>query len=62
MKAKKIILCVVMAGALSGCVFTKVVSVPMRVGAAVVSVIPGVGNKTHDAIDGAAETVDDIPI
>jgi hypothetical protein len=62
MKVKKIVLCVLLTSALSGCVFTKLVTVPMRVGAAVVSVVPGVGNKTHDAIDGAAATVDEIPI
>lgn len=45
-----------------GCVLTKVATVPMRLGGAVISIVPGVGNTTHDAIDKAAETVDDIPI
>lgn len=48
--------------ALQGCVFTKVATVPMRLGGAVVSIVPGVGNTAHDAIDEAAEKVDDIPI
>jgi uncharacterized protein DUF6726 len=52
----------VISSMLQGCVLTKVVSVPMRLGGAVVSIVPGVGNTAHDAIDGAAESVDDIPI
>ncbi|MCP3941710.1 MAG: hypothetical protein GY710_09555 [Desulfobacteraceae bacterium] len=47
---------------LSGCVLTKVVTVPMRVGGAVVSIVPVAGNATHDVIDGAADIVDTIPI
>ena len=46
----------------SGCVFTKVVSVPLRVTGAVISVVPWAGDKMHDAIDSAADTIDDIPI
>ena len=45
-----------------GCVITKVVTVPLRVGGAGVSVIPWAGEKMHDAIDEAADTIDDIPI
>jgi len=44
-----------------GCFLTKVVSVPMRVGGAVVSIVPVVGNSAHDAIDTAADFVDDAP-
>jgi len=47
---------------LQGCFFTKLLSVPMRLGGAVVSVVPGVGNTAHDAIDEAAAAVDDIPL
>ncbi|TLM68899.1 MAG: hypothetical protein FDZ69_01455 [Deltaproteobacteria bacterium] len=47
---------------LQGCVLTKLVSVPMRVGGAVISIIPVIGNPAHDAIDTAAEVVDDVPI
>ena len=47
---------------LSGCVLTKVVTVPMRLGAAVISIVPIAGNKAHDAIDTAAEVVDAVPI
>ena len=45
-----------------GCVFTKVVTVPLRVGGGVISVVPWAGEKMHDAIDEAADTIDDIPI
>lgn len=47
---------------LNGCVLTKVITVPMRLGAAVVSIVPIVGNNVHDVIDEAAEVVDDVPI
>ena len=36
---------------LSGCVFTKVVTVPMRVTGAVVSVIPVVGDGVNNVLD-----------
>ena len=47
---------------LNGCILTKVVTVPMRLGGAVISIIPAVGNSVHDAIDEAAEIVDDVPL
>ena len=47
---------------LQGCVLTKVATVPMRLGGALVSIVPGVGNTIHDGIDEAAEKVDDIPL
>jgi hypothetical protein len=47
---------------LNGCILTKVVTVPMRLGGAVISIIPAVGNSVHDAIDEAAEIVDEVPI
>ena len=48
---------------LSGCVLTKVITVPMRVGGAVVSIAPVVGDDADDAIVDAADTVDDkVPI
>ncbi|MBU0663025.1 MAG: hypothetical protein KJ990_00625 [Proteobacteria bacterium] len=47
---------------LNGCILTKVVTVPMRLGGAVISIIPVVGNTAHDSIDEAAEIVDDIPL
>lgn len=47
---------------LQGCVLTKVVTVPMRVTGAVVSIVPGVGNTIHDGIDTAADVVDKVPL
>jgi hypothetical protein len=47
---------------LSACVLTKIVSVPLRVTGAVLSVVPVAGNTAHDAIDEAADVVDDVPI
>ena len=44
----------------SGCYATKIVSVPLRVVGAATSVVPFVGNTTHDAIDTAADAVDDV--
>ena len=47
---------------LSGCVFTKVVTVPMRVTGAVVSVIPVVGDGIDNALGASADVIDAIPI
>jgi len=47
---------------LSGCLLTKVATVPMRVGGAVTSIVPVVGNPAHDAIDKAADAVDTLPL
>ncbi|WP_442498896.1 DUF6726 family protein [Methylobacter sp. sgz302048] len=62
MSIKNIVLLLAMASVMQGCVLTKIVSVPMRLGAAVVSIVPVVGNTAHDGIDEAAEVVDDVPI
>ena len=47
---------------LSSCVFTKVVTVPMRVTGAVVSVIPVVGDGVNSALGASADLIDAIPI
>ena len=47
---------------LGGCVLTKIVTVPMRLGGAVISIIPVAGNTAHEAIDEAAEVIDEIPL
>ncbi|HIM58385.1 MAG TPA: hypothetical protein EYJ00_03570 [Gammaproteobacteria bacterium] len=47
---------------LSSCVLTKVVTVPMRVTGAVISVIPGIGDGIDAAIDETADVIDAIPI
>ena len=53
---------ILLALLLQGCVLTKLVSVPMRVAGAVISIVPVAGNTAHDAIDTAADTVDDLPL
>lgn len=62
MKLAKLLLCLLILIQLSGCFLTKVVTVPMRVGGAVISIVPVVGNKAHDAIDEVADIVDDVPL
>ena len=62
MKIVKLLIILVTLMMLSGCVLTKLVSVPMRIGSAVISIVPVVGNTAHDAIDKAAEIVDEVPI
>ncbi len=47
---------------LSGCVFTKIVTVPMRVTGAVVSVIPVVGDGVDSVLGASADVIDAIPI
>ncbi len=61
MNARLLALLVLVTGA-TGCFATKLVSVPMRVTGAVISVIPVVGNSVHDRIDDAADAVDEVPI
>ncbi|MBM4310139.1 MAG: hypothetical protein FJ119_04225 [Deltaproteobacteria bacterium] len=62
MKHVKMIMLLALLCLAQGCVLTKIVTVPMRLGAAVISIVPGVGNPVHDAIDEAAEVVDKVPI
>ncbi len=59
---KNIILFGLIALYLSGCVFTKVVTVPMRVTGAVVSVIPIVGDGVNSVLGASADVIDAIPI
>ncbi|HCH23020.1 MAG TPA: hypothetical protein DE179_01820 [Oceanospirillaceae bacterium] len=47
---------------LSGCVLTKVVTVPMRVVGAVVSVVPIVGDAVDETIEEVADGIDEIPL
>ena len=46
----------------SSCLFTKLVTVPMRVGGAIISIVPVAGNSADKAIDEAADVIDEIPI
>ena len=55
-------LCLLLATVLlTGCILTKLVSVPMRVVGAAVSIIPVAGNVAHDGIDEADDGVDNLP-
>ena len=47
---------------ISSCVLTKVETVPMRVGGAVISIIPVIGEGIDEAIDEAADVIDAVPI
>jgi len=58
----KLLLFLFVVLSLSGCVLTKVMTVPMRVSGAMISVVPVAGNTVHDAIDEAAESVDKVPL
>ena len=53
---------VLLATIISGCVLTKIVTVPMRVVGAIVSIIPVAGNTANKAIQTASDAVDDVPI
>jgi len=46
---------------LSGCFLAEVATVPMRVGGAVVSVVPVVRTPASEAMDKAADAVDTLP-
>jgi hypothetical protein len=58
----RFLLIMALAVQLSGCVLTKIVTVPMRLVGAVISIVPVAGNTVHDVVDEAAEKVDDIPL
>ena len=62
MKVIRFLMFLVVMSFLSGCVLTKIFTVPMRLGGAVVSIVPVLGNPAHDSIDTAAESVDKVPI
>ncbi len=47
---------------ISGCVLTKVVTVPMRITGSVISVIPVVGDGVDGILDATADAIDAIPI
>ena len=47
---------------LSSCVLTKVVTVPMRIGGAIISIVPVIGEGIDEVIDSAADAIDTIPI
>ena len=58
---KKLFIIVIVVLFTSGCVFTKVVTVPMRVSGAIISAIPIVGNQIDDVIGDQADVIDQLP-
>ena len=58
---KKLFIIVIVALFISGCVLTKVVTVPMRVAGAVGSGIPIIGNQIDEVIDKSADLIDQLP-
>ncbi len=61
MKTSKLLLLALVLMSTTGCLLTKIVTVPMRVAGAVVSIIPAVGNTADAAVDKAADAVDALP-
>ena len=59
---KKLLVFVFISLYLSGCVLTKVVTVPMRVTGSVISVIPVVGDSIDEVLGQSADIIDAIPI
>ena len=59
---KKLLVFVLISLYLSGCVLTKVVTVPIRVTGSVISVIPVVGDSIDEVLDQSADIIDAIPI
>ena len=59
---KKLLVLALVSLYLSGCVLTKVVTVPMRVTGAVISVIPVVGDPIDEILGYSADVIDRIPI
>ena len=62
MKFAKLLLLLLLALQLSGCLLTKIVTVPMRVSGAIISIVPAAGNTADRAIDKAADSIDKIRI
>ena len=58
---KKLFIIVIVALFISGCVLTKVVTVPLRVAGAIGSGIPIIGNQIDEVIDKSADAIDELP-
>ena len=59
---KKLLVFVLISLYLSGCVLTKVVTVPISVTGSVISVIPVIGDPIDDILGYSADVIDNIPI
>lgn len=62
MNIKNYIILVFVVSMLSGCFLTKAVTVPARIGGAILSTVPVVGDTADEVIDSAADAVDKIPL
>ncbi len=58
----KPIMIIAIALLLNGCLLTKAVTVPMRIGGEIVSVVPVVGGVAEAAIDTTAAVIDLVPL
>ena len=58
---KELVIIVIVALYISGCVFTKLVTVPLRVSGSLISVVPIVGNQIDDVIGQSADLIDELP-
>ncbi len=59
---KKLLVLALISLYLSGCILTKIVTVPMRVTGSVISVIPVVGDVIDEVLEQSADIIDAIPI
>ncbi len=46
----------------SGCVLTRIVTMPMRAVGGILTIIPVAGDAAHTAIDESADIIDKVPI
>ena len=58
---KKLSIIVFVALFVSGCVLTKVVTVPLRVSGSLISVVPIIGNQIDEVIGQSADLIDELP-
>ena len=58
---KKLVIIVIVALYISGCFFTKLVTVPLRVSGSLISVVPIVGNQIDEVIGQSADLIDELP-
>ena len=58
---KKLFVIIVVAIFISGCILTKLITVPLRVSGSLVSGVPFVGNQIDEVIDQSADLIDELP-
>ena len=58
---KKLFIICIVAIFISGCVLTKLITVPLRVSGAVASGVPFVGNQIDEVVDKSADLIDELP-